>query len=110
MPTRNDNSTLSEYCNDTLTYTLNIPVPKDTTTVCVDNTCNLPSAEDYEKLDAEYVEDYILATSKKFSEPKYACPICGGGMRRDETVVLCSNPPSYRYECDSCDHIAYHHI
>lgn len=110
MPTKSDNNTIGEYGCDSVTYILNVPVPKDTTTVCVNTTSNLISAEDYEKMDAEYVEEYIRASSKKLSEPKYACPVCGGGMCRDDTMVLCSNPPSYRYECDSCYHVAYHHI
>lgn len=71
----------------------------------------LPSAEDYCKQDRTYVQDYWELQSRKWSEPKYRCPVCSeGGMRRDETVVLTSNSPSYRYECDKCHHIAYHHI
>lgn len=71
----------------------------------------LPSAQEYAQQDHEYTTTYWELQSKKWSEPKYRCPVCNeGGMRRDETVVLTSNPPSYRYECDKCHHIAYHHI
>lgn len=72
---------------------------------------NLPSAEAYQQQDRNYVEGYWELQSRKWSEPKYRCPVCNeGGMRRDETVVLTSNPPSYRYECDKCHHVTYHHI
>jgi len=72
---------------------------------------NLPSAEDYQQQDMNYVTGYWELQSRKWSEPKYRCPVCNeGGMRRDETVVLTSNPPSYRYECDKCHHVTYHHI
>jgi predicted RNA-binding Zn-ribbon protein involved in translation (DUF1610 family) len=71
----------------------------------------LPSAEDYQQQDMNYVTGYWELQSRKWSEPKYRCPVCNeGGMRRDETVVLTSNPPSYRYECDKCHHVTYHHI
>lgn len=74
-------------------------------------TTQLPSAEDYQKQDRDYTQSYWELQSRKWSEPKYRCPACNeGGMRRDETVVLASNPPSYRYECDKCHHITYHHI
>lgn len=74
-------------------------------------TKELPSAEDYQKQDRDYTQSYWELQSRKWSEPKYRCPVCNeGGMRRDETVVLASNPPSYRYECDKCHHITYHHI
>ena len=78
----------------------------------VDTVCNeLPSAQDYQEQDRTYVTSYWELQSRKWSEPKYRCPVCEqGGMRRDETVVLTSNPPSYRYQCDACGHIAYHHI
>lgn len=83
------------------------PVQEETS--CVADT--LPSAEDYQRQDNAYTESYWSLQNNQWSEPKYACPVCGeGGMRRDETVVLTSNPPSYRYECDKCHHIAYHHI
>ena len=72
---------------------------------------NLPSAQDYQEQDRAYVTGYWELQSRKWSEPKYRCPVCEqGGMRRDETVVLTSNPPSYRYECDKCHHVTYHHI
>lgn len=71
----------------------------------------LPSADEYEKRDKAAIESYFEWSSRKFSEPKYLCPKCKeGGMCRDETVVLTTLPPTSRYECNKCHHVAYHHI
>ena len=36
----------------------------------------------------------------------YVCPKCGQGrMKLDEGIVLTSNPPQYRYQCDKCGYV-----
>ena len=38
----------------------------------------------------------------------YVCPKCGQGtMKLDEGIVLTSNPPQYRYQCDKCEYVEY---
>ena len=54
----------------------------------------------------EYREAAIQFTSQ-WSEPKYQCPKCGGGMRRNEMVVLTSYPAQYEYQCDKCGYVEY---
>lgn len=63
---------------------------------------DLPTADEYrESIGFPY---YF---QREWSEPKYACPACGGGMCRNETVVLTSNPPKYEYQCNKCGHVEY---
>lgn len=59
-------------------------------------------------------EEYIKANRKKcftiwqYSEPKYECPRCQHGkMRKNLSMVLCSSPPMYQYECDSCGYVDF---
>ena len=71
----------------------------------------LPSAEEYNRLDAQHAQSYFDWSIKKWSEPKYICPKCKeGGMCRDETIICTSIPPKYRYECNKCHHVDYHTI
>ena len=63
----------------------------------------LPTKEQYE---ASISNTYNFA-QRYWSEPKYLCPKCGGGMCRNEMVVLASIPPQYEYRCDKCGHIDY---
>ena len=60
---------------------------------------NLPSAKEY--------REATLQFSSQWSEPKYQCPKCNGGMRRNEMVVLTSYPAQYEYQCDKCGYIEY---
>ena len=66
---------------------------------CSTSIINLPTAK-------EYREAAIPFTSQ-WSEPKYQCPKCNGGMRRNEMVVLTSYPAQYEYQCDKCGYIEY---
>ena len=66
---------------------------------CSTSITNLPTAK-------EYREAAIPFTSQ-WSEPKYQCPKCNGGMRRNEMVVLTSYPAQYEYQCDKCGYIEY---
>lgn len=57
---------------------------------------SLPTAKEYREMANQ------IDISAQWSEPKYQCPKCNGGMRRDETIVLSSFPAQYMYECDKC--------
>lgn len=65
---------------------------------------NLPTAKEYRALFVGYPYNPSL---DRWSEPKYICPECGGGMCRNETMILTSNPPQYEYKCNKCGHIEY---
>lgn len=56
----------------------------------------LPTAKEYREMANQI--DFLA----QWSEPKYQCPKCNGGMRRDETIVLSSFPAQYMYECNKC--------
>lgn len=58
----------------------------------------------------EYVsqnESILDCFNQQWSAVKFDCPKCGGGMRKDLTVVLTSYPPRYIYQCDKCKHIEH---
>lgn len=43
---------------------------------------------------------------KPLKRAGYICPKCGQGtMKLDEGIVLTSNPPQYRYQCDKCGYV-----
>jgi ribosomal protein L37AE/L43A len=62
------------------------------------STLNLPTAKEYRK-----TVDMI----SRWSEPKYQCYKCGGGMCKDLTTVLLTHPAQYIYRCDKCGRIEY---
>lgn len=63
---------------------------------------DLPTADEYRKfIGVPYTYQ------REWSEPKYICPKCGGGMCRNEMVVLASYPAQYEYKCDKCGHVEY---
>ena len=66
---------------------------------CSTSMNNLPTAKEYR----EAAQNSPL----QWSEPKYQCPKCGGGMCRNEMVVLTSYPPQYEYQCDKCGYVEY---
>lgn len=70
-----------------------------------DNVNNLPTAKEYEEAASKFVQ-----FSGKWSEPKYQCPKCGGGMCRNEMIVLPSYPAQYQYKCDKCGYIDYQYM
>lgn len=63
---------------------------------------DLPTADEYRK--SIGVPYYC---QREWSEPKYICPKCGGGMCRNEMVVLTSYPAQYEYKCNKCGHVEY---
>ena len=68
-----------------------------TTTSC------LPTAKEY----SEAVNKAAFQFTAQWSEPKYQCSECGGGMCRNEMVVCASYPPKYEYRCNKCGHVEY---
>lgn len=64
-------------------------------------------------------EEYIRANTTlgdgvlcipRYSEPKFDCPKCGGGMCKDNMKVLASRPPKFEYICDKCGHVEYLYV
>lgn len=66
-------------------------------------TTNLPTAKEYRAM----AEKTAFQFTSQWSEPKYLCPKCGGGMCRNEMVVLTSYPAKYEYRCNTCGHVEY---
>lgn len=66
-------------------------------------TTDLPTADEYR----EFIGAPYYYYQREWSEPKYICPKCGGGMCKHENIVFCSNPPRYEYKCNECDYIEY---
>lgn len=96
------------HCNTVTTTdgkTLTIHSGKHTGDVFVTGLdTNLPTEEEYRK----FAEDTLQ--QKEWSEPKYICPECGGGMCRNEMYEFASCPPKYQYQCNKCGHIDYQYI
>ena len=50
--------------------------------------------------------DKVKNEWKPLKRVGYVCPKCGQGtMKLDEGIVLTSNPPQYRYQCDKCGYV-----
>ena len=67
---------------------------------------HLPSAKEY----SEMANKIAFQFTGQWSEPKYQCPKCGGGMCKNLMVVLTSYPTQYEYQCDKCGHIDYQYM
>ena len=63
----------------------------------------LPSAKEYR----EAVNKIAFQFTTQWSEPKYQCPKCGGGMCKNLMVTLTTYPAQYEYQCDKCGYIEY---
>ncbi len=61
----------------------------------------LPTKEEYEKS----IGGWISYEISQWSEPKYQCPVCGGGMCKNLTVVLTTWPEQYTYMCNKCGYV-----
>lgn len=58
----------------------------------------------------EYINSFKidnLTLQSEWSELKFDYPECGGGMCKNNIVVLTSNPPKYEYRCNKCGHVEY---
>ena len=67
------------------------------------DTKELPSIEEYES-------KFSKPSNPSYSEPKFKCPECGGGMCKDLSIVLTTYPVKYCYKCNKCGHIEYLHV
>lgn len=63
---------------------------------------DLPTADEYRN-----AIGITYSYQSEWSEPKYICPKCGGGMCRNEMVVLTSYPAQYEYSCNKCGYVEY---
>ena len=79
---------------------LNLVIGKNVIATATDD---LPTAEEYK----ESMESMFKYSFNEWSEPKYQCSECGGGMCRNEMVVCASYPPKYEYRCNKCGHVEY---
>lgn len=55
----------------------------------------LPTKKEYER--SIPIPSYEI---RQWSEPKYQCSECGGGMCKNLMVTLTSIPPMYEYRCN----------
>ena len=68
------------------------------------NTEDLPNSKEYR----ESIENtFRYSIYNGWSEPKYQCPKCDGGMCRNEIIVLAGYPETYEYRCNKCGHVEY---
>jgi hypothetical protein len=67
---------------------------------------NLPTEQEYREL----IGNPYCYGETIYSEPKYKCPKCGGGMCRNETIILMSYPPQRQYECNKCGYVNYQYM
>ena len=56
---------------------------------------------------SEAAEKIAFQFTAQWSEPKYQCPKCGGGMCKNLMVTLTTYPAQYEYQCDKCGYIEY---
>ena len=89
--------------NSTEGATLNLVSTKNT--ISASTTC-LPTAKEYR----EASQKAAFQFTGQWSDPKYQCPKCGGGMCRNETITLTSYPAQYMYQCDKCGHKEYQYM
>lgn len=75
-------------------------------TVATTTATYLPSAKEY----SEMANKAAFQFTAQWSEPKYQCPKCSGGMCKNLMVVLTSYPVQYEYQCDKCGYIEYQHM
>lgn len=75
----------------------------DSTISTVNSVTHLPSAKEF----AEAANKLAFQFTGQWSEPKYRCPKCDGGMCKNLMVTLTSYPAKYEYSCNKCGHIEY---
>ena len=70
--------------------------------ISTSTTC-LPTAKEYR----EAAQKSAFQFTSQWSEPKYQCSECGGGMCKNLMVTLTTYPAQYEYQCDKCGHKEY---
>lgn len=68
----------------------------------MDDYNHLPTAEEYISSLTNF--DFEI---RKYSEPKYQCSKCGGGMCRNEMIILPTFPSKREYKCNQCGKVDY---
>lgn len=87
---------------DKKTITINSNGPNTGDVFVTGLSTDLPTADEYrESIGFPYYYQ------REWSEPKYICPKCGGGMCKHENIILTSNPPQYEYQCNKCSYVEY---
>ena len=100
----NNDSQINTTVTTTDMKTLQISYGKNTGDVFVTGlSTNLPTADEYRN----FIGHPYASSPREWSEPKYICPKCGGGMCKHESIVYASNPPQYEYKCNKCGNIEY---
>ena len=100
----NNDSQINTTVTTTDMKTLQISYGKNTGDVFVTGlNTNLPTADEYRN----FIGHPYASSLREWSEPKYICPKCGGGMCKHESIVYASNPPQYEYKCNKCGNIEY---
>ena len=79
-----------------------------TTATSINGSCNystthLHTAKEYREAANKIAYQFTC----QWSEPKYQCPECGGGMCKNLMVTLTTYPAQYEYQCDKCGHREY---
>lgn len=69
-------------------------------------TTTLPTAKEYR----EAAQKSAFQFTAQWSEAKYQCPKCGGGMCKNLMVTLTTYPAQYEYQCDKCGHREYQYM
>lgn len=80
-----------------------VSIPSDITFATTDiekKEKKLPSYDEYKK--GPHSHHLCGISGSKYSEPLFKCPVCGGEVRRDESIVLTTIPPKCKYKCDIC--------
>lgn len=67
------------------------------------NIFSLPSEAEYR----ESIATLSRFQSAEYSEPKYLCSKCGGGMCRNELEVCACLPSKFKYRCNQCGNVEY---
>ena len=82
----------------------------NTTTIIKTNigndTTHLLSAKEYR----DAAQKYAAQFTSQWSEPKYQCSECGGGMCKNLMITLTTYPAQYEYQCDKCGHKEYQYM
>ena len=72
----------------------------------ISSVTSLPTSKEY----TEAVNKVAFQFTCQWSEPKYQCPKCDGGMCKNQMKVLTSYPAKYEYQCNKCGHIEYQYM
>lgn len=69
------------------------------------NENKLPTKDEYVSSTVSSID--VGISTEKYSEPRFKCPKCGGGMRKNLQEICTSLPPKYEYRCDTCGLVTF---